>query len=473
MATNAWYNIAVQQSPSGASNLLNDLLNALTGNVIGNSGGKFSTGDNSSSSVLSGDLPQFFTDKENPNYNTAQPKAFLNWVAFDEQLNMVAANSGVQQVPQISSGTPAQALVAPAQIITKNGYIYIYVSNESAQKVFFDNLTIHHNRGPLLEETHYYPFGLTMAGISDQAMLKPENRFKYNGKELQHKEFSDGTGLEEYDYGARMQDPQIGRWMRVDPLTDSMRRFSPYSYAFDNPIRFIDDDGQWPHPIHIRSFAPFKTFGGGFAGDNRGYTTALGKGEGGSVTSRIQYAFSVDPTRQTFKPGNVWSNESSHPILGTGNATPNDKADIRGFTSSTDKKGNSTVSFTTDMAGSNPLIPRSSDIDIHTEFTLTENESSGTLNVSAVQAGDAFPSAETFIGDTKGNQLYIGVSAAEGGATLGPYTHLPEDNHRLMMKANFTIIMDKSGIFKGVVQGSKVYTIDQWNRMKQFNPTTK
>ncbi len=122
----------------------------------------------------------------------------------------------------------------------RNGYAYVYVSNESNEAVFFDDLKVQHRRSALLEETHYYPFGLTMAGISSkklgsvqEGLLK--NEYGYNEKELW-----DEADLNWYDYGFRNYDVQIGRFVQIDPLADISADNSGYHYALNDPIANID-----------------------------------------------------------------------------------------------------------------------------------------------------------------------------------------------------------------------------------------
>jgi len=110
----------------------------------------------------------------------------------------------------------------------------VYTSNESQQDVLFDNLGVLDITGPVLEETHYYPFGLTMSGISTAAPLKLANNYKFNSIELNNKEFSDGSGLNLYTAKFRGLDPQIGRWWQIDPRPDYT--VSPYATMGLNPV---------------------------------------------------------------------------------------------------------------------------------------------------------------------------------------------------------------------------------------------
>jgi RHS repeat-associated protein len=62
-------------------------------------------------------------------------------------------------------------------------------------------------------------------------------------KEIQNKEFSDGSGLEWYDYGMREYDQQIGRFFRIDPISENFYELSTYQYCSNDPIKNVDLDG--------------------------------------------------------------------------------------------------------------------------------------------------------------------------------------------------------------------------------------
>ncbi|WP_158800590.1 DUF6443 domain-containing protein [Pedobacter sp. L105] len=122
-----------------------------------------------------------------------------------------------------------------AGLARNNGGSYSYEYNLTDQ---LGNVRYSFHQNPIsglaerLQSDDYYPFGLRKSG----SPVSLTNKYLYNGKELQDE-------LGQYDYGARFYDPIIGRFNTIDPLAEKSRRFSPYAYGNNNPIRFIDPDG--------------------------------------------------------------------------------------------------------------------------------------------------------------------------------------------------------------------------------------
>ncbi|WP_202974468.1 RHS repeat domain-containing protein, partial [Chryseobacterium elymi] len=122
-----------------------------------------------------------------------------------------------------------------------NKYIYSYTDHLGNVRLSYSkNLS---GSAEALEENNYYPFGLKHEGYNVLAG-NSSYTYGYNGKELQKET---GWG----DYGARMYMADIGRWGVIDPLAEQMRRYSPYNYAFNNPVSFIDPDGMKPHQFSM------------------------------------------------------------------------------------------------------------------------------------------------------------------------------------------------------------------------------
>jgi RHS repeat-associated protein len=103
----------------------------------------------------------------------------------------------------------------------------------------------------ILQENHYYSFGLAFEGawLQNDSGVR-DNAYTYNGKEL-----NSDFGLGWIDYGARWYDASIGKWGTVDPLSEDAPAWTPYRYAFNNPLTYVDPDGLFEDENAARKYA--------------------------------------------------------------------------------------------------------------------------------------------------------------------------------------------------------------------------
>ncbi|HSU28159.1 MAG TPA: DUF6443 domain-containing protein [Chitinophagaceae bacterium] len=186
-----------------------------------------------------------FTNAVQPGGASGTPLAYLTILFFDERFNFISAADGGVSQQQVAAtvGSSGSTLGLSNIKAPKNGYVFVYVSNQSNQDVYFDNLLAGIVTGNIIEENHYYAYGLKIATISSRKLADANegnisNNYLYNAKEL-----FDDADLGWYDYGFRSYDPQIGRFAQLDPLTDNYPFLAPYQYASCDPITNIDING--------------------------------------------------------------------------------------------------------------------------------------------------------------------------------------------------------------------------------------
>jgi len=164
------------------------------------------------------------------------PNGYLRGVFYNKDGQPVITGA---QIAYLQSSTGSWQDLELTFTATERGYLQVFVANESDQEVFFDDMVVEHTPQLIVQENHYYPFGMNLAGIEKQG--KPEHKFQYMSKE---KEISFGLNIIETDW--RGYDAALGRFHAIDKMAESMDAITPYHYSFNNPIIMNDPSGLDP-----------------------------------------------------------------------------------------------------------------------------------------------------------------------------------------------------------------------------------
>jgi RHS repeat-associated protein len=262
IGTKAWVPFAADAPGKDGMNpvdLLAGLVDALASGAAGLSGGKATPTElqTANSPMLAG-INEFLNGQPTNDNPEKPPRAFLNWILFDEQFKYVPSGSGCIRVDW-HDDLRLQTLMQEGLPIAKSGYLFVYVSYvrdkeaEGGDKpVFFDNLTVQHYTGPLVEENVYYPFGLKMAGICSRAMGRLTNK----EKTFQGQRFDDELGLGWVQFKWRNHDPQIGRFVEIDPLAEKYVYNSTYAFSENKVTGHVELEGLEAAPTEDKRGCP-------------------------------------------------------------------------------------------------------------------------------------------------------------------------------------------------------------------------
>ncbi|UPK67195.1 RHS repeat domain-containing protein [Chitinophaga filiformis] len=164
----------------------------------------------------------------------------------NSRLGIHTLNTNVQSVT-VPEVTPLNGLGSGININFVRGRKFFELSNHlgnvlatvSDKKigVSSDGNVIDYYQPDLVSAQEYYPFGMRMYG---RGLASSKYRYGFNGKENDNEVKGDGN---QQDYGMRVYDPRIGRFLSVDPLTRDYPWYTPYQFAGNTPIWAVDLDG--------------------------------------------------------------------------------------------------------------------------------------------------------------------------------------------------------------------------------------
>ena len=240
--------------------------------------------------------------------------------------------------------------------------------------------------------------------------------------------------------------------MSIDPLAEKYSYQSPYNFSENRVVDSRELEGLEAVSVTTKSFAPYNTFGGGFSGDgaNAKFSTSP------TATARVQNTVNVDfnKSKPTVSGGLQTSDPSHHPLLGSDTA-PSRNA-LTNVSIGENSAGNKQVSFKSDLKGANPLIYNAPNIDVNAIFSMSSNQETNVLSISAYASGDKFPSAESFITDSAGNSVFIGVSKLEGSPA-----NLVGEGNKKMFTADMQIKFDSNGNFLNVTRNGTTKSLTE------------
>jgi RHS repeat-associated protein len=169
------------------------------------------------------------------------PLGYLRLLVFDKDSALVSAQTQQVQLTQDANGGYEPLRIST--IVGQNGYVTAYVGNESDVDVFFDDVSVEHRSGLQVQETQYDPAGLELAGLAAPSPgIRGLNNYRFNGKEFQA-----DLGLAWNHQDWRFFDPQLLRWHSGDPeLENGQESWTPYSFGYDNAVRYADANGRAP-----------------------------------------------------------------------------------------------------------------------------------------------------------------------------------------------------------------------------------